>query len=314
MLSAALHSWFGRMPAAPDVAVEAVGNVSLSAMVRDAAVAAATQTPTPWPSARLAVTDRLWGNGYIVPGGEVETLRLARPIGLSSASSVLLVGVGGGGAAASIVRNTGAWVTAVEADPALLKKARALIKAEQFGKKVSIEAWDPEQPQFEPRRHHHCLALDPLRTGDQPEPILDGLSQTLKPGGQLVMSELVADTPLPLDDAAVSRWGELEQRRLAAIPTESAITRMLARVGFDVRTVEDISERHRHNAMIGWRVLVREFQEQPPTPLMAAQFVAEAEMWLLRMRLLRKKRLKMMRWHAIDRASSPQPGREAGTG
>lgn len=304
MLSGAMHGWFKRVRAAPGAAAGAAGDAFQPEMSRDADTAALNRPQRPWPAPRLDVTDRLWGDGFIVPGGETETLRLAQPIGLSSASSVLLVGAGGGGAAGSLVRNMGAWVSAVESDPDLLQKAQALMKACQLGKKASIEAWDPGHPSFAPRRYHHCLALEPLQSGEQPEPILDGLSQALKLGGQLVMTELVADAPLPPADAAVSRWARLERRRLAAIPTVSGITRMLSRVGFDVRIVEDISDRHRHNAMIGWRVSVRDLQERPPAPRVAAQFVAEAEMWLLRIRLLRERRLKMVRWHAIARAPS----------
>jgi len=268
------------------------------------ALAAPNQPRTLWPAARLAIADQLWGNGFTMAGGELEILRLTRSLGLSSGSTLLLVGVGGGGPASGVIRNTGAWVTGLEVDPGLLKAAQALMKAGQFGKRATIEAWDPGHPQFGRHRYHHCLALDPLRSGDQPEPVLDELSQSLKPGGQLVMTELVAETPLPADDAVASRWARLERRRIDAIPSANGLTRMMARIGFDVRIVEDISDRHMQNAMIGWRVAVRELQEKRPDPLMAAQLVAEAEIWLLRLRLLRDKRLKMTRWHAIARAPS----------
>jgi hypothetical protein len=307
LLSAALHGWFGRSSPAPDAAVETDGSLTPVGLAVDGRSPASNQPRSPWSTDRLAVTDRLWGNGFIVPGGEMETLRLIRPLGLSSAADLLLVGVGGGGAASSVVRNTGAWVAGVEAEPVLVKRAQALMKAGQFGKRASIELWDPEHPKHARRRHNHCLALEPLRSGARPEPILDGMSLTLKPSGQLVLTELVTEAPLPQGDAAVSRWARLERRKLAAIPTGSAVTRMLARVGFDVRIAEDISTRHIENAMIGWRVAERELGEQRPDATAAAQLVAEAEMWLLRVRLLQAKQLKMMRWHAMGPTAS-RPG------
>ncbi len=311
MLSAAVLSWFGRSPPPPTLA-DADAPVPVPRRLDDHPPLAPPPPRTAWPAARLAVTDQLWGTGFTTPGGEIETLRLARPLGLSSASSLLLVGVGGGGAAGSIVRNTGAWVTGLEAETALLNQALAVSKAGQVGKKVSIEAWDPGHPAFARRRYHHCLALEPLRSGDRPEPILDGLARTLKSGGHLVMTELVADTPLSAQNPMVARWAKLEHRTLATMPTASGITRMLGRVGFDVRIVEDISDRHRHNAMIGWRVSIRELAEQRPSPMIAAQLVAEAEMWLLRMRLLRDQGLKMMRWHAIAKVAANAATDDAG--
>jgi len=306
-LSAALQGWLGQSPQPPVVTPDGNGVLSAEIALPKIALPSSTEPRPPWSAARLAVTDQLWGNGYIVPGGEIEILRLVRPLGLSSESSLLVVGVGGGGTASSVVRNTGAWVTGLESDPILVKKAQALMKAAQLSKRGAIDAWDPASPKFARRRHNHCLALDALRRGDQPEPILDGIAQALKPGGQLVLSELVAATSVPTNDADFSRWARLERRKLTAIPTANAITRMLARVGFDVRIAEDISDRHMHNAMIGWRVLVRDLEETRPTPMVAAQLVAEAEMWLLRARLLREKRLTMMRWHAMGRAVSRAP-------
>ena len=67
----------------------------------------------------IATVEALWGEGYIVPGGEAETLRLAKPMGLSAASSLILVGAGTGGPARSIASNLGVWVTGFEANERL---------------------------------------------------------------------------------------------------------------------------------------------------------------------------------------------------
>ncbi len=307
MLSAALHGWLGRSPPTHDSTPLTDDASTLTNSPPGGAPPKSSQPRGAWSVDRLTITDRLWGDGFIIPGGDIETLRLIRPIGLSSSASVLVVGVGGGGPASCVVRNTGAWVVGVEAEPVLLERARALMKAGHFGKRANMELWDPEHPKFARRRHNHCLALEPLRSGVRPEPVLNALALTLKPSGQLVLTELVADKPLSSKDATVSRWSRLERRKIAALPSESAISRMLARVGFDVRIAEDISGRHVENAMIGWRVAVRELGEQKPNATMAAQLVAEAEMWLLRVRLLQDKQLKMMRWHAIGAASSSRP-------
>jgi hypothetical protein len=55
------------------------------------------------------------------------------------------------------------------------------------------------------------------------------------------------------------------------------------------------------NAMLGWRVLLRDLHDNKPTRHQAVQLIAEAELWLLRRRLIRSGQLRMMRWHAISR-------------
>ena len=82
-------------------------------------------------------------------------------------------------------------------------------------------------------------------------------------------------------------------------PTEMAVTRMLGRLGFDVRVTEDISARHAAQALHGWRCAVAALQDDPPDARRAAPLVAEAELWLLRLRLIRDGKLRLMRWIAL---------------
>jgi SAM-dependent methyltransferase len=253
-----------------------------------------------WSPARLALVHQPWGSGFVFPGGEIETLRLARPLGASEATSLLIVGVGSGGPASSVASNMGTWVTGMESDPSLLASARKLFTKTALGKKVSIKAWNPANPDFVARSHHHCLALEAL-AGARPEPILNGLAQVLKPGGQLVLTELTATAPLDRLDPTVIRWSALEARDPADMPVDISITRMLGRVGLDVRVAEDISTRHMEQAMLGWRVMLRELRNRKPTRQEAVQMISEAELWLLRRRLIRNGKLRMMRWHAMSR-------------
>jgi hypothetical protein len=300
MLSSAVRFLFGRLSAHPSV-VLGTGLPEAPPVVESA--------PEPlvhsaWPAARIALAGQLWGPGFIFPGGETETLRLTRPLGVSPAASLLLVGGGSGGPASAITRNLGTWVTALETDPCLLAASRALTARAKLGKKISIKEWDRDKPVFQANGHHHCLALEPL-LGAHPEPILDGLARALKAGGHLVLTELTAEAPLDPADPIVRRWGVLEQRDPAALPASVAITRMLGRVGFDVRVAEDISQRHIEQAILGWRLIMRDLRTSKPSRQEAAQLVREAELWLMRRRLVRDGRLRMMRWHAIGRARDP---------
>jgi hypothetical protein len=257
---------------------------------------------TVWPASRLKLANDLWGLGFIFPDGEAETLRLTRPLGLSGATSFLLVGVGSGGPASTVTRNFGAWVTGMETDASLLAASRGLISRAKLGKKVTIKAWDRDKPDFPAKSHHHCLALEPLQNA-HPEPILAGLAAALKPGGNLVMTELTAEEPLNPADPVVRRWGVLEHRDPATLIPSIAITRMLGRVGLDVRVAENVSQRHVEQAILGWRAMMRDLADHKPTPQEAAELVHEAELWLIRRRLIRDGRLRMTRWHAIGRSA-----------
>ena len=251
-----------------------------------------------WTPGRLATVSALWGDGYQFPGGEIETLQLARPLGLSSATTLLLLGAGGGGAACSVARKCGAWVSGFETDPDLAAAATRHIARQNLGKRVRIEAWTPDETQLPPKSCHHGLALEPLHDS-RPEPALASIAAALKPGAQFALVELVTDTPLDPADPDTAAWARLERRDPAALPGEVAITRILGRLGFDVRVVEDLSERHVHQALMGWRATVRAMENLPPSRQEATAYVGEAELWLLRLRLFQSKRLRLVRWHAL---------------
>lgn len=259
--------------------------------------------PLGWTAERLAINDQLWGFSFIQPGGETEVVQLARPLGLSSAGTLLLVGVGSGGPAQAVARNLGAYVDGQESDPNLLAAAQSRLVPDRFGKRVALNAWNPASPDFARFGYNHCLALEPLRHGPA-EPILHGLAQAIRAGGSLVVSASAAAMPLDPDDEVVAKWAALDGRNPKLIPTDRAVTRMLGRLGFDVRIEEDITHRHLEHALLGWRLLLTGLQQGTPDRNFARQLTKEAELWLLRRRLLREGRLRMMRWHGISRQAA----------
>lgn len=272
---------------------------------------AVTSEPTPsasgprstsaiWPAERLTVTDALWGDGFQFPGGELETLRLARPLGLSAASSLLLVGAGSGGPACSVASHLGVWVTGFETDATLTTLANERSIRTGLGRRAQAELWLPDAPEFGRGYFHHGLALEPLRDGN-PEPVLTAIVAALKPGGQLTLVETAADTPLEPSDPMVAAWARLDHRQPGWVPNQASVTRMLSRLGYEVRIVEDISHRHVQQALFGWKQVVGGLEQVKPSARQAGSLVSEAELWLRRLQLFRAQKLRRVRWHAIGR-------------
>jgi hypothetical protein len=289
------RNWFGRGTIQPAPPVLPSEPAAVADEPADAPAAAL------WSPERMGVVDNLWGDGYVFPGGEAETLRLAKPLGLSSASSLLLLGAGAGGPACSVAQNLGVWVSGYEADAELAEAAADRIARSKLGRRAHVETWNPERPALKQHYYHHGLALEPLR-GSKPEPALTAVALALKPAGQFVLVELVADQPLDPTDRTVARWAELERRDPDTIPAERTITRVLGRLGFDVRVTEDLSERHMRHALLGWRASVRAMEENRPSRRNMLLLVNEAELWLMRLRLFRRGALRLVRWHAISSA------------
>jgi len=250
-----------------------------------------------WPSARIGVAEALWGQGFLFPGGGAEVLRLTAPLGLSAASSLLLIGAGSGGPSRCIAAEFGVWVTGYEANKRLVDLANERSERAGMGRRAQVEIWDTLKPKFPRRYFHHGMAIEMLH-GAKPDKVLTAVALALKPGAQFVLLETVADAPLDPADPVVATWARLDHRS-ADLPSEPEITNVLGRLKFDVRIVEDVSRRHMQSAMQGWRIAVEAMAGAPPALRQIGMMVHEAELWTARFRLMRDGKLRLARWHAI---------------
>ena len=258
----------------------------------------------------FAIRDMICGPGHMLPGGAEEAQWLARPLGLSEKTTLLLLAAGRGGEAAAIAAGFGTWAEAYEADHDLLALCEARLQREQLTRRVHAQPWHPAVPWFKPRAATHALALMPLR-GIAAGPGLHALAGALRPGGNLVLLELVADRPLDPSEPAVAAWIRAEQRP-PPLSSGAEITQSLVEAGFDVRVVEDEGQRHRRHVLAGWQRLMA----AGPAPLREARarVLAEAELWMQRLRLMEMRRLRLVRWHAILAARPPGLGEAAASG
>ncbi len=261
------------------------------------APAAAPAPVAVWPETRIRAAESLWGEGFLRPGGAEGVLLLARPFGLTPAGSLLLLGGQGGGPARAVAQAFGCYVASFEADPDLVEASRGHLARARLGKHASVQAWDPRTPALRRNAHSHAILLEALRGAPMPA-LLAEVAASVRPGGQLALLDLVADAPLDPSDRLIAAWCRLDDRHPSA-PTEAAITERLGTLGFDVRVVEDVSARHQSLALSGWAGAIEMMRVSRPRAAHAAALVAEAELWLLRLRLLQAGTIRLLRWSAI---------------
>lgn len=243
---------------------------------------------------------QLFGDGVMLPGGTEEALRLVRPFKLSGQTTLLLLGAGRGGEAQAIASAFDTWIEAFESDPAMRAEAATRVLHANLAKRVRVRPWNPAAPTFRRDMCAHGLSLLSFR-GCPCEPILSALAVAIRPMGQLALLELVAEPGFDPNESSAAAWLRLE-RMGTALPSADTITELLSAYGFDVRVVEDTTERHRHFVLSAWQAFIKPCQESRSlSPRLAAEIVNEAERWLLRLRLMQQKKIRLVRWHAIQK-------------
>lgn len=245
------------------------------------------------PDTRARLALKLWGGGFTLPGGADEVLSLARPLALSSSSTLLLVGAGPS-AGPLIATELRPYITYYEADAELAALAAAQCK--RFGNRAVVQPWQEEQPAFRQAYHHGALAVEPMRRAKS-GPFLEAVTRGLRAGGQLVLVDtILVDTVQ--NHSAYGKWERLDGRTVPP-PTVLEITQQLTGLGHDIRVQEDISARHVALVLKGWLAFVQTLERRALAPSEAALVVHEVELWLLRLRLIQGGALRLMRWHTI---------------
>lgn len=223
-----------------------------------------------------------------LPGGSAEILRLAALLPLTPETTLLVAGAGARSAGALVSGARGCFASTFEAGP--------VPPPRQAGRgKVTSETLLPDAPAFRRAYHHHALLLEPFRAGGTPETFLAAIAAALRPGGQIVLLDLVAgDTT-----AGMARWLAAEGRSQPP-PGQHDLPAAMARAGFTIHVMEDVGARQRQAVMEGWQALTGAMRDrhEHPGPADAAALVREAEAWLLRLRLMESGACRLLRWHA----------------
>lgn len=240
--------------------------------------------PTSWPAPRIAMAERLWGPGFLAPGGAAEVASLAAPLRLAPETRCLLVGTILNGPSHAL-EATGAPVTSYTDDPALAQRAGA-------------REWSPATPDFGVARHDRALALEPfaaqLPDSTTPEDggaILHALARSIAPIGQLVLTALVAVSP-SLPPAALP----------GLLPAEPPITNTLRRHGFGLHAISDRSAHHVALVRDAWNTAIAALPRTRMPEDTAQALLAEEARWRTRLALLSEGQVRLLCWHAVGKA------------
>jgi len=223
---------------------------------RDAAQAfqaANTQVdPTHWHAEPGEVSEKMWGNGYVTPGGVVITGMLTKPLGLTKEMSVLDLSAGLGGRMRRTAEETGAYITGLEPDPAVAARGMQLSVRAGKGKHAAIAHYDPATLSLS--RTYDCIIARETfyRVPDQ-RAFFAAIAKHTKAGGQIAFTDYIVD-PEHRDHPAIAAWkgNEILAKPMGLVEMAEA----WAQVGFNLRVHEDLTDFYKTEVMLGMKKLM----------------------------------------------------------
>ncbi len=248
-----------------------------------------------WSNSRIAVTEMLFGNGEIVPGGTEGTLDMIGAFGLGQEVNVLNIGAGLGGSARAIASEYEGWVTAYEPDAALAEAAldparlRNLKKTTggsslkpmkvrmKLSDKATIQHADLETLEIKPGVYDCAFSRDVLFTVANRSRLVEGIFEGLKPFSPFVFTDyFVAEGAA--DDPRVLRWMQSEPHPVHPW-TSAEAEKMLTAIGFDLRVAQDITAGQRCDILRGFGAFVAAHEKSGIPGDIIEALLGFAELW-----------------------------------
>ncbi len=285
-------------PVAPD---DAVGEEELPGPV----LPAQPYTPRmPKLSAHLLIAQELWGEGYLGPGDLDFVLTLLAQMGVSRDKSLAVIGIGLGGPARDLCRESGVWVSGYEQRGDLIETASEQCLMAGLARKVTVQLFDPGRAELPVGKYHIIMCRDELHAMPDKATILKIMYEALRPGGSVLVTDYVASGDADAETLGQSAFSEFWGG--ARIDTADTYSRLIREAGFELRVKKDMTEEYVDlisASTPGWGRLMAMFQAGDSRIADRQEFAdalaREAEMWAVRQRALQEGDLAVYRMFGL---------------
>ena len=254
------------------------------------------------PVDRLALYQKIWGPGFLVPGGIDYVMTMVKPFGVNPAMSLLDLTAGLGGPSRHVSHFFDVYITAMERAPEIAKRGHSMSIDAGLGKKVPITAYDPETVELKPHAFDCAYAEYLTVSVVAKERLIREVMRALKARGQFSFVDFVlADGDL--EDSRLDALRKVE--RFAPTPwSVKQYTDCLTSSGFDVRISEDHTDVFMRHVAQGWAQFVENYDVRLMTRGSQLAVVEEAELWMTRLAAIQSGVLRVYRFYTVSTAGA----------
>lgn len=268
--------------------------------------AAAEPEPQP-PLTRIDLLQKLWGEGFSLPGGADFALRIAGAARISKDAACLDLAPGLGGGMRAVAQATKAKVTGIETDRELAQAAIALSEAAGMSESApirpaSFDGLDAED--FGPAGGYAAVFMrEAMFAVEGRHEMLAAIHTALQEDGSLLLTDFVIDnSPDRPISQAVAHWRAAEPD--GADPwTELEYREALEAKHYNVERFDDITAKYLPLVKEGLRRFHDCLQNAKLPPETVPILMREGNLWLARSQALESGHLSVVLIHA--RRTSP---------
>lgn len=259
---------------------------------------AASEPTVYWAEWRINLMERLWGKGFLLPGGTEFVSELTKPLSLGTKTTILVLGAGMGGPSNLIANEFGAFIDGIEPDPELAKASADRAAIVKGISRVTIKNLTIDDDAAFDRKYDAIFGQEILLHRPDTREFLNRCVKGLKDNGKLVITDFTS--PDDVADGAAADWLKREK---AVGPTlnESELRTLFKEAGFRMRTVEDMTDRYVGLVLDGWVALEESLRANAANRDIILGMLEEAERWALRVTMLKNDQISYTRLFATKK-------------
>lgn len=237
--------------------------------------------PVGWSDARIAVAERLFGEGFVAPSDRAYLQKLIAPLRLKPGMTAVEIGAGLGGNARIVAETTGATVIGMESDPVLAQAGMRRSAASGQGDSAPVRVFTHSDLGIAAGSADAVYARQTFFRFADKEALYQAIFRALRNGGDLLFTELML-VKGQSTNPDLARWQAAEQVHPWTL---SQTTRCLGETGFDVRVTAEVTDELRRLILGAWARFAQDLTGGLDRGT-ATSILAEGELWLRRLGLI----------------------------
>jgi 2-polyprenyl-3-methyl-5-hydroxy-6-metoxy-1,4-benzoquinol methylase len=204
-----------------------------------------------WHALPGEISEKMWGEGFVAPGGDFLADKMIKPLGLTKEMNVLDLSAGLGGRMRKITAEVGAYITGLEPDAEIA--ARGMDMSMKAGQSKHAPVKHYEASLFVPEHTYDCvIARETFYRVANKTAFFTTISDCCKPKAQIVFTDYIVNAENK-SHAAVMAWQAKEKGAAPLGLVE--MTEAWAKVGFNLRVNEDLSDYYAKEVTTGLKRL-----------------------------------------------------------
>lgn len=269
--------------------------------------------PVP-PLSRVELIQKLWGDGFSLPGGAEFALRIAAPVNFKANGRYLDLAPGLGGGMRAVAAACHTTISGVEADAELAATAHAISEAAGMTKTASVRPLGPDglgPEDFEPAGGLDAIFMrEAMFAVEERQRMLAEIWRGLRDDGSLVLTDYVLADGVGSEigkSGAVASW-EADEAGGGSLWTEAEYREVLAAQDYKLDRFEDLTSAYLPFVHAGLRLFHDCLQNAKFPPETATTLIREGSVWLARSQALESGQLRLVHIHARRQPSSAARG------